>query len=195
MSLGRPQQYNTEAVIDSAMNLFWRRGYEATSMRDLTSRMELSRSSFYQAFGSKHALFLRCIEYYHQVTISQMQERLDSSESGFDFISRTLTQVITEDNEVTNPRGCLVTNSASEFAQSDAQVASCIFKCLQAYQDIFSLAIVKGQGDGSLKYSKDPVLLARFLVSNMSGLRIMLKAGTSREALEEMVEIILDTVR
>jgi TetR/AcrR family transcriptional repressor of nem operon len=194
MNPGRPQQYNTEAVIDSAMNLFWRQGYEATSMRDLTSQMELSRSSFYQAFGSKHALFLRCIEHYHQVTIGKMQERLDSSESGLDFISRTLTQVITEDNEVTNPRGCLVTNSASEFAQSDAQVASCIFKCLQAYQDIFSLAIAKGREDGSLGHDKDPDLLARFLVSNMSGLRTMLKAGTSREELEKMVEVILDTV-
>ena len=194
MNLGRPQQYNTEAVMDSAMNLFWRKGYEATSMRDLTSRMKLSRSSFYQAFGSKHALFLRCIEHYHQVTISKMRERLDSTESGFDFISRTLTQVITEDNEVTNPRGCLVTNSASEFAQSDAQVASSIFKCLQAYQHIFSLAIIKGQEDGSLRNSKDPDLLSRFLVSNMSGLRTMLKAGTSREELEKMVEVILDTV-
>jgi TetR/AcrR family transcriptional repressor of nem operon len=144
MTLGRPQQYNTEAVIDSAMNLFWRQGYEATSMRDLTSQMALSKSSLYQAFGSKHALFLRCIEHYHQITISQMQARLDASESGLDFISRTLIQVIPEVNEVTNPRGCLVTNSASEFAQSDAQIASCIFKCLQAYQNIFSLAIVKG---------------------------------------------------
>jgi TetR/AcrR family transcriptional regulator, transcriptional repressor for nem operon len=195
MPLGRPRQYDREAVLDAAMHVFWSKGYEATSMQDLMDSMQLSKSSLYQAFGSKHNLFLLCIQRYHKLTMADMRQRLARSETGLDFIAETLRQVIAENNELANPRGCLVTNTATEFAQSDSAIAISVSSGLKGYQAVFRAAASKGQADGSVDGKWVPDVLAQFLVNNMNGLRTMVKAGTDQASLQKMVDVIVDTVR
>ncbi len=195
MPIGRPLEYDPDTVLDAAMRLFWRQGYEATSMGDLMEGMRLSKSSLYQAFGNKRQLFLRCIERYHELTMAEMRDRLANSETGREFISETLTKVVTDDNEIANPRGCLVTNTATEFAQSDSAVAVSVSNGLQGYRAMFRAAVIKGQADGSVSKDWEPDTLAQYLVTNMSGLRTMVKAGTDPAILEQMVAVIVDTIQ
>ena len=195
MKIGRPLEYNPDEVLDAAMHIFWRQGYDATSLQDLLEGMHLSKSSLYQAFGSKRNLFLQCIRRYHELTMADLQERLLTSDSGLQFVTETLSGVVKEVNEVANPRGCLVTNTANEFAQSDSQIAMRVANGLEGYRDMFRKAIKKGQQDGSVRTDIEAELLANYLVTSMSGLRTMVKAGTSHMMLENMVEVIVDTLR
>ncbi len=191
MAMGRPIKYNFERVLDSATNIFWRQGYEATSLNNLLEKTGLSKSSLYQIFGSKRKLFLRCLEYYQNKSVSELLERMNGASSGKQFIEDTLTRVVDEVVETTRPQGCLVVNTAIEFAQHDADVASSISCGLQKYQQIFYQAILRGQKDGSIRSDLDASVMANYLVTNMSGLRTMVKAGTDITVLKSMIEVII----
>ncbi len=195
MALGRPLNYDPNTALEAAMYLFWQKGYEATSLQDLLKAMKLSKSSLYQAFGSKRKLFLRCIDRYQANTMAEMRKRLLESTSGLHFVTLTLSNVINEVNEVANPMGCLVTNTATEFAQSDAQIAQYITDGLDGYREMFRQAIIKGHKDGSIRADKNPQTLANFLVTNMSGLRTMVKAGTDQAVLKKMVDFLVEAIR
>ncbi len=195
MSLGRPLTYDPEQVLDAAMRLFWRQGYEGTSLQDLMNGMRLSKSSLYQAFGSKRQLFLRCIGRYQKLTLAEMEARLDRCPTGHAFVAETLLQVVDQDNELANPRGCLVTNTATEFSQSDAAIATSVRQGLAAYQAVFQAAAVRGQADGSIRRDWTPELLAQYLVTGMSGLRTMVKAGIDPGVLRRTVDALVETVQ
>ncbi len=164
-------------------------------MQDLLHAMKLSKSSLYQAFGSKHKLFLHCIKRYHEQTMGDMHERLQAANSGAQFVIETLSKVISEANELANPKGCLVANTANEFAQSDTQIALQVATGLDGYREMFCKAVEKGQLDGSIRRDMNPDQLANYLVTNMSGLRTMVKAGTDEAVLQQTVGVIVETVR
>jgi TetR/AcrR family transcriptional regulator, transcriptional repressor for nem operon len=194
MTMGRPLEYEPDTVLEAAMQLFWQQGYEATSLHDLLREMKLSKSSLYQAFGSKHKLFLRCIERYHYQMMAEMWDRLLNANSGLQFVSDTFAIVITEANELANPKGCLMTNTANEFAQSDTQIALKVAHGLDGYCDMFCKAILKGQSDGSIRTDITADKLASYLVTNMNGLRTMVKAGTDEKILQQTVHIIISSI-
>jgi TetR/AcrR family transcriptional repressor of nem operon len=186
--------YDTDQVLDEAMRLFWQNGYEATSLQDLVGAMDLSRSSFYHGFGNKHDLFLRCLERYRERTTTMLWDRLDSAPSGRDFIADTLAWATAEASSQARPKGCLIMNTATEFARRDPQIAALVSQGLRAYRAIFEAAIERGQTEGSIRGDKEPGVLATYLVTGMGGLRTMVKAGTDVATLSEMVTIAMDAL-
>lgn len=191
MRTGRPIEYDLEQVLDSAMGLFWRRGYQSTSLNDLMQATALSKSSFYQVFASKHEVFIRCLERYQDQTTADLWRRLESAKSGREFIVDALMWVIEEAHCVDQPRGCLVMNTASEIAQHDAEIADCVACGLQRYHAIFRHAIKRAQREGAIRHDRNANLLADYLVTNMSGLRTMVKAGSTSKSLKSMVAVIM----
>ncbi len=192
--MGRPLEYSSEQVRDAAMELFWRKGYEATSLQDLVGAMGLSRSSFYQAFGSKRELFLSCLERYQEATALDLTTRLDGAATGREFIEDTLLWAIEEVIEGTDPKGCLVVNTANELAQQDEQVAAQVSQGFDKYRAIFLAAARRGQQDGSVRSELEADLLANYLVTSMSGLRTMVKAGTDLEVLRGIVAMVMSAM-
>jgi len=176
------------------MDLFWRHGYEATSLRDLVGAMGLSRSSFYQAFGSKHQLFLSCLVRYQERTAADLRQRLDAAASGRVFIRATLLWAIEEVTAGVDPRGCLIMNTATEFAQRDAEVADRVARGLELYREVFVAAARRAQSEGDLDEAMDAELVAAYLVTSMSGLRTMAKAGADLESLRATVEMVAAAV-
>ncbi len=192
MNVGRPIQYDPEIALNNAMCVFWQQGYSCTSLDDLLKAMKLSKSSFYQTFKGKHELFLNCISHYLKVTRSEFTQNLNQSSSGKQFICDLFEKAVEEGK--TNPRGCLVSNTATEFAQSDERVTKLIKKSLNTYKGIFKKAVIKGQNDGSINKDIDPDSMAGFLVTNLNGLRTMVKAGINRKTLRGMVRMIVNTM-
>lgn len=191
MPAGRPLSYRSEHVLDTAMHLFWRNGYGGTSLQDLVGAMGLARSSFYQAFGSKRHLFLICLDRYQEATALDLTSRLESAATGCEFIEDTLLWAIEEVTETAgDPRGCLVVNTANEFAQRDAEVAERVAKGFDRYRSIFLAAAQRGHADGSVCRDESAEVLADYLVASMSGLRTMVKAGKDPEVLRGMVAMV-----
>lgn len=194
MPIGRPLEFDPEQVLDAAMQLFWHKGYEATSLQDLLQVMDLSKSSFYQAFGSKHALFQRCIKHYRDTMLTTMHELLIEAQSGRIFIENLLQSVEHEANNNSVRRGCLIMNSASEFAQRDPIIAQLVTDSVNAFVAALQAAIIQGQAQGEISTEKDPASLAHYLLSSLSGLHSMLKAGSDASTLREITQLTLSTL-
>ena len=194
MTVGRPLTYDREDALDEAMALFWQHGFEATSLHDLMAVMHLSKSSFYQGFGNKHDLFVQCLDRYRTQTTAMLLERLELADSGYAFLADTLEWAIEEAFGGVDPRGCLIMNTATEFAQRDQRIAQAVSDGLETYRMIFEAAAVRGQEEGSIRTDKEAAVLASYLVTTMSGLRTMVKAGTTRASLTAMIAISLDAL-
>ncbi len=176
------------------MRQFWRQGYTATSLQDLLSAMQISKSSFYQTFDCKHTLFQRCIKHYRSTLENDMLTHLQQNSSARQFIETTFRAIGDNKQQTDNQFGCLLMNAASEFAQSDPVIAELVQKGIQKMRAVFLLALKRAQTEGDIPSDKNPDALASYLVSSMGGLRNMAKAGENQKTLKEITKIILSTL-
>jgi len=177
------------------MQVFWRNGYENTSMQDLLDAMGLSKSSLYQAFGGKQALFERCMTHYGDEMIGALRAALQASPSGLAFIRQFLESVLDEARGVCEARGCLVLNTANEFARRNPRIAEAVAQGLGRFHDVLQAAVERAQQEGDIPKTSDAAMLANFLVSSMSGLKTMSKAGADEDTLRGIVEMSLKALR
>jgi TetR/AcrR family transcriptional repressor of nem operon len=195
MPAGRPLQFDPETALAEATAVFWVKGYESTSLQDLLEATGLSKSSLYQAFGSKHSLFERCLGYYRDTTSSLIAARLAASTSGLRFLQELLMEVAAEAGVKGPRRGCLMINTATEFAGRDRQVAKEVSRGTRRMLEIFEAAIHRAQRDGEISATEDASSLARFVMTTISGVRAMVKVGMPRKSLEQMVHLALKALR
>ncbi|HRP95082.1 MAG TPA: helix-turn-helix domain-containing protein [Rhodocyclaceae bacterium] len=191
MSHGRPLEFDPRRALLAALEVFWRQGFEATSLNDLLRAMGISRSSFYQAFGSKHALFERCLAAFRERQVERMTRALEQAPSGKAFLRASLQALVREAADGSLPKGCLIMNTATEFAGRDPAVARLVSDGTGAFAEVFRAAVVRAQAEGEIAAERDAAVLARYMVSTISGLRTMVKAGLPPAAVEEVVEVAL----
>ncbi|MDH5668701.1 MAG: TetR/AcrR family transcriptional regulator [Nitrospira sp.] len=195
MIRGRPLEFDPQQALDAAVEVFWSKGYEATSMNDLLGAMALSKSSLYQTFGGKRQLFLRCLGRYQERFSAEMRGALQSAPSGLRFISGVFENVANTAEKCEGAKGCLVANSASEFGQRDMGLSKSVGRGLQGMGQIFIEALQRAQREGDLSTKADVNVLANYLVGAMTGLRTMIKAGLSKVEARSMVPVILNSIR
>ncbi|MBU1265492.1 MAG: TetR/AcrR family transcriptional regulator [Gammaproteobacteria bacterium] len=191
---GRPLEFDPDAALTDAMQLFWRKGYENTSMQDLLDAMQLSKSSLYQAFGSKQTLFERCMTRYGDFMIGQLRTALDDAPSGVAFIRQFLESVLVEARGDCEARGCLVLNTANEFARRDPRIAEAVAEGLARFHEVLLAAVQRAQREGDIPSEYDVVTLANYLVSSMSGLKTLSKAGADEASLRGIIGQVLKTL-
>jgi len=190
-AVGRPLEFNPDKAIDAAVEVFWCKGYEATSMTDLLEAMNLSKSSLYQTFGSKQQLFEHCLARYTDRLSAEMAKDLEEAKSGRSFIEDTFGSIANTAQEPEGAKGCLVGNSVIEFGQREPALSPPLREGLSRFARIFMNAVKKAQADGSISTDADPLALGNYLVGTMNGLRTMIKAGADKRSAKGMVTLIL----
>lgn len=195
MQTGRPLEYDPELALDAALGVFWQQGYEATSLTDLLGAMSLSKSSFYNAFGNKQQLFDACLERFRGRQVRRMRETLASAASPLGFVRAMLLANAAEAREPGPPRGCLVMNTATEFAGRDAAVAARVADAARDFAGMFRMAVEMAQERGEISREADPEVLGRYLLTTMAGLRTMVKAGLPADQLDEVIEVAMSALR
>lgn len=194
MSQGRPLEFDPQLALQRALELFWCRGYEATSLQELLTAMDISKSSFYQAFGSKHELFERCLKAFRERQVGRMTAALKQAPSGKAFLRSMLMAAAHEAATDEHPKGCLIMNAATEFSGRDAVVADLVGESARQFAGVFQAAIQRAQSEGEIDAKKDAEVLARYVVSTMSGLKTMAKAGMPAAAIEDVTEVALSAL-
>jgi TetR/AcrR family transcriptional repressor of nem operon len=189
--MARPKEFERDVVLDRAMQVFWSRGYEATSIRHLVARMGIQRGSLYDTFGDKRALFFAAIDHYDQVVTERLLATLEEGGSGKEAIRRFFRLKVELSLEPGRPRGCLVTNSAAELASRDRGTATRVGAVLAKIEAAFRRAVVRAQKAGEIDRTRNARALARFLTSSAQGLSVMAKASPDRAVLEDIVTVIL----
>ncbi len=189
--MARPREFERDQVVDRAVEVFWRNGFEATSIRDLVEATGLNRGSLYNTFGDKAGLFEAALERY--MATAPTQHVVAAAETGpprqviEEFFAR-LVELGASDPE---RRGCLMTNTAAEMAARDKDVAARLAAAFQGLEDALFRLIERGQETGEIAPWRDPRALARFLVAAAQGLRITAKINRNRAALANIAETTL----
>ena len=165
---GRPRKFKLDAAYDAATDLFWEQGYEATSLDQLLSTMQLSKSSFYQTFSSKKDLFERCLSRYDEQAVADMRHRLAKAR--------------------------FIMNTVVEFAQSDKRIAHIFQRNMKAMRKIFAEAVTSAQSSGDINEALDPPIVADFLVTTIIGLKSQAKAGSSGKKIANIADFAVASI-
>lgn len=192
--MARPREFDENKVLDEAMNLFWHKGYEATSIQDLITAMGISRGSLYDSFGDKHALFVAVLKRYRQRSHDRFLRILNQPGSVKASIAEMFHFIVNEAIADAKRRGCLLTNSTIELSPHDAEIADVVNFNQQWIQTALHDALYRGQSQGEISADTDTQALAQFLFNSLQGLRVVSKTATDRQALENIVKLTLSMV-
>lgn len=187
----RPKEFNPDDVIEKAMQVFWHKGYEATSMEDLLNAMDLNRGSLYDTFGDKRQLFLKVIDRYCTTFASSKFSLLDQPGPALPTLRRFISGMIEGGLADPQRRGCLIANTVMELSPHENEIAGTLRQALKMVEDTFFNVLARAKQQGELKDDKDPRALARFLTTMMQGTIVMIKAGASADVVKQTVETAL----
>ncbi|TDO10581.1 TetR/AcrR family transcriptional regulator [Halomonas ventosae] len=195
MTRGRPIAFSPDEAANAAMQVFWARGYESASTRDLLEAMRLSRSSLYQAFGNKEQLFLEALRRYRESLLARLERRLEAAPSAMGFLEMLFCETAQEAGSERAALGCLIFNSASELGQQDGLPSQHARQSIVAITALFQQAVMRGQAEGDIAPKRNAAALASYLTMGMAGLRTLLKSGATTDQASQAVELLLDGLR
>ena len=187
----RPKSFDRETVLAKAMEVFWEKGYEATSMQDLVEAMGIHRGSLYDTFRDKHHLFLEAIAHYNMAVTRKAIAHLQAPGASRSAIEQYILTFAVRAADKDQQRGCLMTNAIMELATHDPEVAASLRKSLSSVEDAFYRALGRAQDKGEIDPDKDIRALAQYLTSNLQGLRVMAKVNPDRDTLQQVAQLAL----
>lgn len=189
--MARPRLFDETTVLDAALGSFWARGYEATSVRDLTAAMGISGPSLYNAFGDKRALFAEALDHYCRTRTHPMLRRIESKHAGSAAISAFFAEIIERSIEDRERRGCFLINSALEVAPHDKLIAKVVGAHLDAVRAFFVRELSGSRISEKAPRSADVDSAADHLLAVLLGVRVLARTRPERDLLEGIVAIAL----
>lgn len=189
--MARTREFDEDQVLDRAMHVFWRRGYRATSLSDLLEAMKLSKSSFYETFGTKRDLLLVALRRYAGSGMSGLIAPLLRPDASRPEIEATLAGLVRHARSAEGRRGCLVNNALGEVAPNDPVVFAAIREVLEQLEAVLTEVVTRAQGREEITRKESARALARFLANTIGGLNLVAKARPDRQALEDIVRVAL----
>ena len=175
--MGRPRTFDREVVLDRAMDLFWERGYEATSVQALVDAMGINRASLYDCFGDKHGLFRAALERYLETVSRKRLKILEADGPARGRLVAYFDDMIAFAEGPGSKLGCLTTNALVELAPRDGGIGTCLHGALDGLQGLFETVIEEGRRSGEFAVSVDAAAAARFLVAIVQGMRVVSRGG------------------
>jgi TetR/AcrR family transcriptional repressor of nem operon len=188
--MARLREFDYELVLDGALGLFWRDGYEATSLDGMLREVGLSKSSFYGAFGSKHEMLLAALDRYIETVVQANVEDLRRG-SPRTAIVRSFEKIL---GFQPGSKTCFLQVCAIELAGHDQLVRMRVRRGLELLEEAYRDTIVRGQAAGEFAADGDARALATFLVANLYGLQILGRANLAADARKKTLNIILNVL-
>jgi TetR/AcrR family transcriptional repressor of nem operon len=189
-NMARSKEFDPKRALVKAMGVFWRVGYENTSIEVLLREMGIARQSLYDTFGDKRDLYLKALAYYRDQTNEEMEQMFDTSPSVRDGFAKLLYGLAGETREQ-HERGCLLLSANLQRDSSDAVLTNFLQDNQARVEAIFVKALRRAQKQGELARTQDPAALTRFLVVTIQGMRAMARLKSDRKALEEVARVAL----
>ena len=192
----RPREFDETEALAAALELFWEKGYEATSLQDLTDRMGIRRGSLYHAFGDKHALFARALAIYQADLLHWYRQWLERPGTVREALQGLFSEVVDRASTEERPRsrGCLCVNTAIELAPHDPAVARLIERHDRSAEDLFRRALERGRSAGEFSARLDPASTAQFLLNALAGLAVARKTDAEADRLRDIVRLTLSVL-
>lgn len=190
--MGRHREYDEEKVLDAALCVFWRKGYEGTSYADLTAAAGVERPALYSAFGNKEALFRRVLERYYARYMTHIPEALALPTSR-EVAAHMLYHSVEVNTRFPDRTGCLGVNGALAGSDESEPVRQALVEFRALGEQQLRARFERAQAEGDLPADAKPGALAAFVMALLHGMAVQAKAGFSREMLDAVVDQALST--
>lgn len=193
VKMGRPKEFDEQLALDAAMRVFWEKGYEGTSLDDLTSAMGINRSSLYSTFGDKEALFGRVMVHYGEGPMSPLRQALDLPTARA-VIEALLLRTVEFLSDPTHPRGCLSLQGGMACGSGVESVQRAMVEWRQSVLHAIQKRMQQEKRDGKLPADVDPKDLARYVFVLMNGLSVQAANGATPAEMKRAVALALRTL-
>ncbi|MBA3927977.1 AcrR family transcriptional regulator [Pseudoxanthomonas japonensis] len=190
--MGRHRQYDVDEVLDAALHVFWRKGYEGTSYTDLTQATGVERPALYSAFGNKEALFKRALERYYDLYLAFFPAAVELATSR-EVAQRVLLGAIELNTRYSDRKGCLVVHGAIAGTDDSEVIRNTLIEARATGEAILRERFERARSEGDLPKSANSAVLATFICAVLHGLAIQAKAGFTRDVLEAVANHALST--
>ncbi|MES2828686.1 MAG: TetR/AcrR family transcriptional regulator [Bacteroidota bacterium] len=192
--MGRTKDFDENEVLTKAIQLFWHKGYNGTSMQDLVDALGISRSSLYDTYTDKRTLFLKALESYQQSGSLKIQKLIDQTDTARETITKLLELTSVELIGDKQHKGCFMVNAEVEVAPHDQGVSSVVCKNDLQMEEAFYNVIKKGQDSGEIKNAQDARALARYIFNAVKGMRVTAKSAQDRSAFDDIIKLTVSTL-
>ncbi|MEU5126150.1 TetR/AcrR family transcriptional regulator [Streptomyces mobaraensis] len=190
--MGRPKQFDPDLAVERAMEVFWSKGYAATTPQDLVDALGIGKGSLYNAFGSKRELFERALCRYRDSQALALIELLEADGPVKERLRRTLRLLAEMDLADPVRRGCMAVNTAAELGGRDEEAVALVRRMFDRTEDAFRARVEEGQRAGELAAGRDAQGLGSLLLNTVIGLRLMARVADGPERLDRVIDAVID---
>ena len=177
--MGRTPKFNFNVALKAAMNTFWEKGWNASTVDDLTDAMDIQKGSFYRSFGSKKDVMVASLKHYNETLVRQRQDLINSSDDPVNAIFEFYRALVIR-NSADGARGCLNTNTTIEVGSKDAEITAILEQSADAWESTFYKAIKKAQKSGELSADINAKDLSKLFVVLTQGINVVSKVKTEK---------------
>lgn len=189
--MARTREFDVDAAVEAATDVFWRQGYAATSIQHLVEATGVGRGSLYAAFGSKDGLYEAVLARYAELVAAANTDRLARAAPARDVLRDLLSSVVDDMARDPDRRGCLISNTAVERLPHDATAGRVVGESLDRLAESVRRVLRQARDRGELPPHADLTALADLVLTTVQGLRVLGKAGADRRRLLAVVDLVV----
>ncbi|WP_193173149.1 TetR/AcrR family transcriptional regulator [Nisaea nitritireducens] len=192
--MARQKEFDRADVLQKAMQAFWRRGYEATSVQDLVEATGINRGSMYDTFTDKRGLFQAAVDFYISNVSAKRLSKMLETESALEAIRTYFEDLIAFSVGDGRKLGCLITNSVVELAPHDPDIGGMLRGSFARVEEVFYQTLLRAQDEGGITAQIDARAVARFMTATANGIRVFARADADAETLQDVVNSALSVI-
>lgn len=191
--MGRTKAFNETEILEKAVSLFWKQGYLATSPDEIVNDLGISRSSMYNTFGDKRKLFIKSLKRYIDTKTKKMIANLDASDNARECLTAVFNSMI-DCNGDNNQYGCFVINTTVELSDADAEIRDILDRNHRKILQALGGLIERSRQNETLSSLVNSKKLAQFIYNSIIGIRVNVRAKTSKTELKNIAEMTLSVL-
>ncbi len=188
-------KYDRQDVIKKATDLFWAKGFHATSMRNIQQAIDLRPGSIYASFGSKEGLFKETLNHYAQMSKDRLEECISASPSPIEGLKLFIWDSVVGCRTSAPSGMCMLVKTISELTHENAELLDEAQRLLQSVEATFAAILLQAQERGDIDRSKSPERLARYLQVQLMGLRAYARANKGDEQIDTLINDVFENLR
>ncbi|MFT5720556.1 MAG: TetR/AcrR family transcriptional repressor of nem operon [Motiliproteus sp.] len=188
-------KHDRQDVIQKATDLFWEKGFHATSMRNIQQAIDMRPGSIYASFGSKEGLFKETLQHYADTSLIRLNTSVRAASSPIEGLKLFIKDVVIGCRASAPSGMCMLVKTLSELTPENADLLAEAQRLLGTIETAFTALLVQAQVRGELDRSKDPERIARYLQVQLMGLRAYARANESDDQIRVLIEDVFDHLR
>jgi TetR/AcrR family transcriptional repressor of nem operon len=189
--MARTKTFDEVEILDRAIALFGEHGYNGISMQELVDGLGINRSSLYDTFGDKEALYVATLKHYRSERTRKMVDLIQQSDDVRATLKNILDFVISDSLDPKSKTGCMMVNTAVELAPHQKKLATLVSENMTAIEEALTQALKRAQADRQISKRHNATALAHVIANAINGFRVAAKYGADRKLYDNVVHVLM----